>query len=103
MLTSRTLYDPDRCRKIAARILAGEGPRQFDPARAPRQVGIMLALHPLKVLGEGVLGHDGRMVMRSLAPLPSRTTIWFIPKSMSWTAVGSIRASARRSHRAGSP
>ncbi len=51
-------------------ILAGQGPWQLDPAGTPRQVGLVLALHPLRVLGEGVLGHgrqDGEAILGVLA------------------------------------
>ena len=50
-------------RPLAAgvRVLAGKGPRQLDLVGAARQVGLVLALHPVQVLGEGAFDHGASL------------------------------------------
>jgi len=52
------------------RILAGQGPGQLDPAGTACQVGLVLPLYSLQVLGEGPLGHcwpDSDAILGALA------------------------------------
>jgi hypothetical protein len=73
-------------RPLAARVrVRTPGPTVARPSRHPASGRSRSGAGRPATARRAPLATAGRMVTRSLAPLPSRTTIWFIPKSMSCT------------------
>ena len=66
-------------------VLARQGMRQLHAAETCLQIALVKAAHPIEVLQQRVLTAAASIVTRSLSPLPSRTRISFLVKSMSFT------------------